>query len=94
MKMLGLYLLAGFITVALTAPPCHANNLEILLHSANNNTSETAQPSKDANPERQVNDAVVDVVVTEMTLLRSFFLMFSPEPKEAEADSPEASSGR
>jgi len=88
MEKTGRGVLAGLIIIALTAPLCHANSLEILLHCVNNNTSQTAQPSNDASPENQINDAVVDVVVTEMSLLRSFFLMFSPESKGAEKEVP------
>ncbi|MDX1763200.1 MAG: hypothetical protein R3231_02645 [bacterium] len=90
MIKIGLYVLAGIITIALTTPPAQANNLEVLLHSAKNQTSQAARPSKDARPQKQINEAVTNVVVSEMTLLRSFFLMFSPDPKDAEPEAPVA----
>ena len=88
MRKTGLYLLVGIIAIALTAPLAHASNLEVLLHSAKNKTGQTARPTKDSRPQRQINEAVTNVVVSEMTLLRSFFLMFSPEAKDAESEAP------
>lgn len=88
MKKAGLYILAGFMTIALTEPLCQADSPELILYTVNNNDNLTDQPAKDAGPRGEMDSAMTDVVVSQMTLLRSFFLMSSPESEGVGPEAP------
>jgi hypothetical protein len=81
----------ALLLLSLTASVSHANYLEILLYNASNASDVSHSPEK-VTAKDKANEDVAAVVVGQMMLLQSFFLLVPPQTENSHSapDSTEA----